>query len=66
MSLNRTPLYVFAIVVTFVGLGGLVVYLSRTGVFSPEVGALMLVALIGLYVGFAILIILFRLVLRLK
>ena len=66
MSSLRVPLYVAGVVLSFVALAGLVIYLSRSSVLTPEIGALMLVALTGLYVGFGVLVLIFRLVLKLK
>lgn len=66
MSSFRVPLYITGVVCTFVGLAALVIYISRSGVVTPEAGALMLVALVGIYVGFGVLFLVFRLVLKLK
>ena len=66
MSSLRVPLYVAGVVLSFVALAGLVIYLSRSSVLTPEIGARMLGALTGLYVGFGILVLIFRLVLKLK
>ena len=66
MSLPRTPLYVAAAVFTFVGLAAVIIFLSRSAIISPELAMLMLVAEVGIYLGTLILVLMFRLVLRLK
>ena len=40
--------------------------LVRSGAIKPEVGLLMLVSLVGLYIGFGILIAVYRLVMKLN
>ncbi len=62
----RVPLYVTAVVISFIGVAALIIFISRSGLVTPEMGALMLVALVGLYVGFGVLVLVFRLVLKLK
>ena len=43
-----------------------VFFLVRSGGVTPQVGLLMLISLLGLYVGFGILIAVYRLVLKLE
>lgn len=50
------------IVASFAGLGGTIIILARAKVIGFEVAVLMLVALLGLYVGFGILIAVYRLI----
>lgn len=60
---RRKPLLIAAgIAVLFIGLAGAIVVLARTGVISFEMAKLMLAALLGMYVGFGILIAVYRLI----
>lgn len=53
------------IALSFAALAGAVVVLSRTQSISVEMATLMLVALVGLYVGFGVLIAVYRLISKL-
>ena len=53
------------IAVSFIGLAGTIIYLFAEKIISPGVAKLMLVALVGLYVGFGILIAVYRLISKL-
>ncbi len=51
------------------GLGaitGLIIYLTRTRIITPEMGLLMLVAVLGCYIGFGVLLAVYRLIRRLE
>jgi len=66
MPRNRTLIVVAGIVVSFTGLVGTIILLSETNIISFEVAMLMLVALLGMYIGFGILIAVYRLVDKLE
>ena len=63
---SKTILIVSSAISVFVALVVLVFYLVRSGRVTPEVGLLMLISLLGLYVGFGILIFVYRLVMQLR
>ena len=56
MPKAKPALIAAAIAGSFVGLAATIVFLSMAGVFSQTVAKLMLVALVGLYLGFGFLI----------
>jgi hypothetical protein len=62
MPKQRTLKVVAGIAVSFTGLAGTIILLSETKIISFEVAKLMLVALLGMYVGFGILIAVYRLI----
>lgn len=62
MPRNRTLKAVAGIVVSFTGLVGTIILLSETKIISFEMALLMIVALLGIYVGFGILIAIYRLI----
>jgi hypothetical protein len=66
MPRNRTLKAVAGIVVSFAGLVGTIILLSETKIISFEMAMLMLVALLGMYIGFGILIAVYRLVDKLE
>jgi len=66
MPRKRTLTIVAGIAASFIGLVGVVIFLSRTATVSVTVAKLMLVALLGLYFGFGVLIAVYRLVRRLE
>jgi len=66
MPRNRTLKVVAGIVVSFIGLVGTIIVLSETKIISFEMAMLMLVALLGMYIGFGILIAVYRLVDKLE
>ena len=63
---NKTLLIVAGAIFLFTCLVAGVFILVRSGVVKPEVGLLMLISLLGMYVGFGILIAVYRLVLKLN
>ena len=65
MPKNRTLITVAGIVVSFAGLAGTIIFLLETKVIGFAVAMLMLVALLGMYVGFGILIAVYRLISKL-
>jgi xanthosine utilization system XapX-like protein len=65
MPRSRGLIVAAGVAASFVGLAVAIVYLSRTEVVAPTVAKLMLVVLVGLYLGFGILIAVYRLLRRL-
>lgn len=63
---RRTLKVVAGIVVSFTGLAGTIILLSETKIISFEMAMLMLAALLGMYIGFGILIAVYRLVDKLE
>ncbi|HEX9783079.1 MAG TPA: hypothetical protein VGA56_10185 [Opitutaceae bacterium] len=63
---NRTLKVVAGIVVSFTALAGTIILLSEMKVISFEMAMLMLAALLGMYIGFGVLIAVYRLVDRLE
>jgi len=57
---------VVGIAASFIGLAGAIIFLAETKIISFEMAKLMLVALLGMYVGFGILIAIYRLIGKLK
>jgi hypothetical protein len=66
MPVNRTLKVVAGIVVSFAGLVATIFFLWETKVISFEMAMLMLVALLGMYIGFGILIAVYRLIAKLE
>ena len=66
MPKNRTLLVLAGIAASFIGLGGTIIFLLETKIISFEMAMLMLVALLGMYLGFGVLIAVYRLVVKLK
>ena len=66
MAVNRTLKIVAGIIVSFAGLAGAIIFLSATKVISFTMAMLMLVALVGLYIGFGVLIAVYRLIGKLE
>jgi hypothetical protein len=66
MPRNRTLKVVAGIAASFTGLVGMIIFLSEMKIISFEIAKLMLVALLGMYVGFGILIAVYRLIGKLK
>jgi hypothetical protein len=62
MPRNRTLIVVAAIVVSFTGLVGTIVFLLESKIISFEMAMLMIVALFGMYIGCGILIAVYRLI----
>jgi hypothetical protein len=66
MPRNRTLKAVAGIAASFIGLVGTIIFLSEMKIISFEMAKLMLVALLGMYVGFGILIAVYRLLRKLE
>jgi hypothetical protein len=66
MPRNRTLKVVGGIAASFIGLAGTIIYLSAAQIISLGMAILMLVALVGIYVGFGILIAVYRLISKLE
>jgi hypothetical protein len=66
MPRNRTLKVVAGIVVSFTSLAGTIILLSVTKIISFAMAMLMLVALLGMYIGFGILIAVYRLIGKLE
>ncbi len=66
MPRNRTLKAVAGIAASFIGLVGMIIFLWEAEIISPVMGKLMLVALLGIYFGFGILIAVYRLIGKLE
>lgn len=66
MPRNRTLKVVAGIVVSFACLVGTIILLLVTKVISPTMAMLMFVGLLGMYIGFGILIAVYRLIGKLE
>ena len=66
MPKNKTLKVVAGIAVSFTGLVGTIIFLSEAKIISFEIAMLMLVALLGMYVGFGFLIAVYRLIGKLE
>ena len=66
MPMNSTLKIALGMAALFTGLAGTVILLMVTRVVSIQVALLMLVALLGMYVGFGILILVYRLISKLE
>jgi hypothetical protein len=66
MPRNRTLKVVAGIAASFASFVGVIIFLSEMKIISFEMAKLMLVALLGMYVGFGILIAVYRLIAKLK
>jgi len=66
MSNNRTPTLIVGIVASFMGLAGVIIFLLATKIVSVQVGILMLVASVGMHLGFGILLAVYRLIGKLE
>ena len=66
MPRNRTLKVVAGIVISFTGLAGTLILLLVTKIISFTMAMLMLVALLGMYIGFGILIAVYRLIGKLE
>jgi len=62
MPRSKTLIVVAGIVASFAALAGTIIFLSAREIISFEVAKLMLVALLGMYVGFGFLIAVYRLI----
>ncbi len=63
---NRTLRIVAGIAASFIVLAGTIIFLSEMKIISFEMAKLMLVALLAMYVGFGILIAVYRLIAKLE
>ena len=66
MPRNRTLKIVAGIAASFIALAGAIVFLSEAKIISFEMAKLMLVALFGMYLGFGILIAVYRWVAKME
>ena len=66
MPRKRTLRTVAGIAVSFTGLAGTIIFLSERKIISFEITKLMLVALLAMYVGFGVLIAVYRLIAKLE
>ena len=66
MPKNRTLKVVAGIAASFAGLVGTIIFLLEAKIISFEMAMLMLVALLGMYVGFGFLIAVYRLISKLE
>ena len=66
MPRKRTLKIVAGIAASFITLAGAIVFLSEAEIISFEMAKLMLVALFGMYLGFGILIAVYRLVAKME
>ena len=62
MPKNRTLKIAAGIAASFASLVGTIIFLAKAEIIGYEMALLMLVALVGIYVGFGILIAVYRLV----
>jgi hypothetical protein len=66
MPKNRALKVVAGIAASFAGLAGTIIFLLAAELISLGMAILMLVALVGMYVGFGILVAVYRLISRLE
>jgi hypothetical protein len=66
MPKNRTSKIAVGIAASFMGLGGAIILLMATKIVSVQMGILMLVASVGIHLGFGILIAVYRLIGKLE
>jgi hypothetical protein len=66
MPKNRTLRVVAGIAASFIGLVGAIVFLLVAKIISFEMAILMLVALLAMYVGFGVLVAVYRLIDKLE
>ena len=66
MSRNRTLRIVAGIAASFIGLAGTIIFLLAMRIVTFEMAKLMLVALLGIYVGLGVLIAVYRLITKLE
>jgi hypothetical protein len=66
MPKNRTLKVIAGIAASFTGLVGTIILLSETKIISFEMAMLMFVALLGMYIGFGVLIAVYRLIGKLE
>lgn len=66
MLKSRTLKVIAGTAASFIGLVGTIIFLSEGKIISFEMAMLMLVALVGMYLGFGILIAVYRLISKLE
>jgi hypothetical protein len=66
MAKNRTSKLFVGIVASFMGFGGVIIFMLATKIVSVQMGILMLVASVGLHLGFGILLAVYRLIGKLE
>ena len=66
MPKNRTSKLVVGIVASFMGLAAVIIFLLATKTVSVQMGILMLVASVGMHLGFGILLAVYRLIGKLE
>lgn len=66
MRKNRTLKVVAGIIVSFTGFVAIIILLLKMKIISFEIAMLMLVALFGMYIGFGVLIAVYRLICKLE
>ena len=66
MPTSRTLKVVAGIAASFTGLVGVIIFLSEAKIITFEMAMLMFVALLALYLGFGVLIVVYRLVGKLE
>ena len=66
MPRNRTIKVAAGIAASFLALVGTIIFLARARIVSIEMAMLMVVALLGMYIGFGILIAVYRLISKLE
>ncbi len=66
MPKTRTLKTVAGIAASFIGLVGTIIFLSAMKIIGFEIAKLMLVALLGLYIGFGVLFAVYRLISKLE
>jgi len=66
MSKNRTPKLLVGIVASFMGFACVIIFLLATKTVSVQIGILMLVASVGMHLGFGILLAVYRLISKLE
>ena len=66
MSKNRTSKLVVGIVTSFMGFGVVIIAMLVTRIVSAQMGILMLVASVGMHLGFGLLLAVYRLIGKLE
>jgi hypothetical protein len=66
MSKNRTSRLLVGIVASFMSFGGLIILMLATKIVSAQLGILMLVASVGMHLGFGVLLAVYRLIGKLE
>jgi hypothetical protein len=66
MSKNRTSKLAVGIVASFMSFGGVIIFMLVTRIVSAQMGILMLVASVGMHLGFGILLAVYRLIGKLE